>query len=141
MFIMTDLLENKILSSPRSFEIFFKEKYASLCYIANKYLHDIDAAEELVQDVLVKLWDKREQLEIKGSEMAYIVTSIKNACLNYIKHKKIVLEHEKNEKERLEFDPSESESEMADMELETAVLAAIAELPPQNFFYEPCRRT
>jgi RNA polymerase sigma-70 factor, ECF subfamily len=124
--------EQKILTDPTEFEKFFREKYRGFCLLACKYVRDIEIAEEVVQDVMVKLWEKRDQLDIKGSTLAYINISVKNGCLNYIKHKNIVLTYEKNETQRLIWDPSENEEEMRDMELETAVINAIAELPPQR---------
>jgi RNA polymerase sigma-70 factor, ECF subfamily len=124
--------ENKILTHPEEFEKFFKEKYRGFCLLACKYLKDIEIAEEVVQDVMVRLWEKRDQLEIKGSVLAYINISVKNSCLNYIKHKNIVQTYEKAETQRISWDPSENEEEMRDMELETAVLNAIAKLPPQR---------
>jgi len=129
---MSEINNSDILSDSRKFEKFFKEKYRTLCFIAGKYVKDIDEAEEIVQEVFVKLWEKRDQIEIKGTEMAYISTSVKNSCLNYLKHKAIMAEHEKSEALRMSFDPSETENEMVDMELETAILNAIAELPPQR---------
>lgn len=124
--------EQYILTNPKEFEKFFKEKYRLLCLMACKYVADIEIAEEIVQDVMVKLWEKREQIEIKGALMAYLNTSVKNASLNYIKHKNIVNAFERAETARVEYDSSETEEEMGDMELETAVLNAISELPPQR---------
>ena len=124
--------ENKILTHPAEFEKFFKEKYRGFCLLACKYVKDIEIAEEVVQDVLVKLWEKREQLKINGSILAYINISVKNSCLNYIKHNNIVHTYEKIETQRLSWDTSETEEEMQDLELETAVLNAIAEVPPQR---------
>jgi RNA polymerase sigma-70 factor (ECF subfamily) len=124
--------ENKILTHPAEFEKFFREKYRGFCLFACKYVKDIEVAEEVVQDVMVKLWEKREQLDIKGSVLAYINISVKNSCLNFLKHKNIVLNFEKNETQRISWDTSETEEEMQDIELETAVLNAIAELPPQR---------
>jgi RNA polymerase sigma-70 factor, ECF subfamily len=129
---MTALAENNIFKDSREFEKFFKEKYKLLCYLANKYVKDLDVAEEIVQEVLVKMWEKREQLIINGPIIAYISTSIKNSCLNYLKHKIIVAAYEKSEIVRISNDASETEEEMKDMELETAVLNAISELPPQR---------
>ena len=124
--------EQNILIKPNEFEKFFKEKYRTLCYIANKYVKDIYIAEEIVQDVFVKLWEKKDQILIKGSISAYITTSVKNNSLNYLKHASIVKSYEKNELSRLANDASDTEEEMHDIELETAILNAIAELPPQR---------
>jgi RNA polymerase sigma-70 factor (ECF subfamily) len=124
--------ELNIIENPKEFEKFFKEKYRSLCLLACRYVKDMAAAEEIVQDVFVRIWDKRDQIHIKGPVQAYITTSVKNNCLNYLKHKSIVENYERNEALRVMYDPSETEEEMHDMELESAVMNAIAELPPQR---------
>jgi RNA polymerase sigma-70 factor (ECF subfamily) len=44
---------------------------------------DKEAAEEMAQDIFVKLWDKREELQIENFS-AYLYACIKHRCLNYI---------------------------------------------------------
>jgi RNA polymerase sigma-70 factor, ECF subfamily len=66
--------ESNILINPIEFEKFFRERYRSLCFLANRYLKDITVAEEIVQDVFVHIWEKRDQITIKGSVSAYIAT-------------------------------------------------------------------
>lgn len=129
---MEEVSHKQILKDPAAFEKFFKEKYRPLCGIAFRFLRDMDQSEEIVQEVMVRLWEKRDQIDIKGPLLAYLTTSIKNTCLNHIKHKNIVYAHEKSEAQRFAYDPAELEEEIGDMELEAAVLNAIAELPPQR---------
>jgi RNA polymerase sigma-70 factor, ECF subfamily len=124
--------ENDILNNPREFEKFFRNRYRALCFIACKYVKDVSDAEEIVQDVFVKIWEKRDQIIIKGSISAYINTSVKNSCLNYLKHASIVKTYERAELTRLSIDPSDIEEEICDVELESTILAAIDELPPQR---------
>jgi RNA polymerase sigma-70 factor (ECF subfamily) len=124
--------ENNIFKNQHDFEKLFKEKYRPLCLLACKYVKDIETAEEIVQEIFVKLWEKNNQLVVNGSIIAYISTSVKNSCLNYLKHKAIVATYEKSEAVRFAFDNSENEEEMYDLELETAIIKAIDELPPQR---------
>jgi RNA polymerase sigma-70 factor (ECF subfamily) len=121
-----------ILSSPEEFEKIFREKYRSLCYLAFKYVKNTDAAEEIVQDVFVKIWEKKDQIILKSSAISYLVTSVKNHSLNYLKHSNIVKIHKKSEISKATYDSSDTETEMQDMELESAILNAIAELPSQR---------
>jgi RNA polymerase sigma-70 factor, ECF subfamily len=123
---------SNILVNPIEFEKFFREKYRSLCFQANRYVKDITVAEEIVQEVFVHIWEKRDQILIKGSVSAYIATSVKNNCLNHLKHVSIVKLYERNELTRVSIDPADTEEEMHDFELESAILNAIAELPPQR---------
>ena len=63
---MDNSFEVNIINNPKEFEKFFKEKYRSLCLLACRYVKDMVAAEEIVQDVFVRIWDKRDQIHIKG---------------------------------------------------------------------------
>jgi RNA polymerase sigma-70 factor, ECF subfamily len=124
--------EQNILTNPVEFEKFFKARYRSFCFIANRYVKDILVAEEIVQDVFVKIWEKRDQITIKGSFSAYLATSVKNNSINYLKHVSIVKNFERSELTRISIDASDTEEEMQDLELESAILNAISDLPAQR---------
>lgn len=90
-------------SDEGAFEKVFHHYYQNLCVFASKILQDDIAAEEIVQDLFVKIWEKRTEIEIKTSLKNYLVRSVKNQCLNYIKHNSIKKEHAKimlSEKEK-----------------------------------------
>jgi RNA polymerase sigma-70 factor (ECF subfamily) len=80
-------------SDKKSFELLFRTYYAPLCQFSRKYVKDKDDCEEIVQGFFLKIWDKREELEITSSVKNYLFSSIRNRCLNYIKHEKIKLEY------------------------------------------------
>ncbi len=71
------------------FESLFKTHYGTLCGFANKYMDDLEASEEIVQSFFVKFWENRSNLKITTSVKSYIFTSVRNACLNQMKHIKI----------------------------------------------------
>jgi len=77
----------------KSFETLFRAYYAPLCAFSRKYVKDPDDCEEIVQGFFLKLWDKREELEITLSVKNYLFSSIRNRCLNHIKHEKIKQEY------------------------------------------------
>jgi RNA polymerase sigma-70 factor (ECF subfamily) len=78
----------------KSFETLFRTYYAPLCQFSRKYVKDKDDCEEIVQGFFLKLWDKREELDINLSVKNYLFSSIRNRCLNYIKHEKIKFEYQ-----------------------------------------------
>jgi len=129
---MLDFPEKNPLVSTLAFEKLFKAQYKLLTYQAMKYLKDISAAEEIVQDVFVRLWEKREAIVITGSIHAYLAVSVRNSCFNYLKHQRIVDTYERNAISGFLADPSLNEENMGDMEFEGAVLKAIEQLPPQR---------
>jgi RNA polymerase sigma-70 factor, ECF subfamily len=81
-------------SDKKSFETLFKTYYAPLCQFSRKYVKDKDDCEEIVQGFFLKMWDKREELDINQSVKNYLFSSIRNRCLNYIKHEKIKMEYQ-----------------------------------------------
>ncbi|MET4544731.1 RNA polymerase sigma-70 factor (ECF subfamily) [Pedobacter africanus] len=70
-------------------EIF--ERYSMLLIAhAYKLLADQDAANDVVQDVLLNLWQKRERLDLNTSLSAYLYTATRNRIFNRKSHQKIV---------------------------------------------------
>lgn len=56
--------------------------------IALKMLGSVEEAEDTLQDVMIRLWDKRAQLDAYNSVEALAVTATKNLCLDKLKSKK-----------------------------------------------------
>ena len=59
--------------------------YRPLCGFAVQYLKDMDVAEDLVQDLFVRIWHEREKLTITSSLKSYLFTAVRNRCLNALK--------------------------------------------------------
>lgn len=72
-----------------AFETVFHRYYGFLCLYASRILNDREAAEEIVQDFFVRMWEKKENLSIETSLKSYLFRSVKNQCLNIIQHEKI----------------------------------------------------
>ena len=83
-----NLFEKIKKGDEKAFETLFHKYFGILCSFATKIIKDDVAAEEIVQDFFVKLWEKREQLFIETSIKNYLFRSIKNLCLNFIQHNK-----------------------------------------------------
>lgn len=67
---------------PHAYEAVFREYHARLCSFAYSYLQNRSEAEEVVQDLFLALWQKREQLEVRTSMRAYLFTAVRNRVLN-----------------------------------------------------------
>ena len=69
------------------FDAVFRRLYAPLCHYATSLTDgDADEAEDIVQQVFVKLWDRRASLDITWSVKAYLYRMVHNAALNRIRH-------------------------------------------------------
>src|SRR4051812_2877224 len=72
----------------KAFEALYKLYYKRLYILAYQYVDEHEAAEEIVHDVFIKIWKKAEQIVIQQSLKAYLMRSVINTSLNYIKNKK-----------------------------------------------------
>lgn len=52
---------------------------------AQSYVHDIMIAEDIVVDAIVAYWESRDRLGEETNVPAYVLTTVKNKCLNYLK--------------------------------------------------------
>jgi len=74
--------------SKDQFDDFFRKNYQTACLVALKYMDDIDQAEDLVQDVFVILWEKKEILQIKTDLKSYFLKAVKNQALKKVQRDK-----------------------------------------------------
>ena len=67
-----------------AYRYLYDEYYTKLCRVANFYVRDTFVSENLVGDLIFNLWENREELVIRESLNAYLFTSIRNRCYNYL---------------------------------------------------------
>lgn len=67
-----------------AYKYLYDEYYTKLCSLANFYVRDAFVSENLVGDLIFYLWENREHLDIHVSLSAYLFTSIRNRCFNYL---------------------------------------------------------
>lgn len=73
-----------------SFEELFRNNYSKLCYFALQFLGDEDAVKDIVQDVFITYWNKREEILANESAISgFLYTAVKNACLNNLRRQKL----------------------------------------------------
>jgi len=114
------------------FEQLFKTHYSLLCAYANGFLKDPDASEEVVQEVMFKMWANRENMIFGSSVRSYLFRAVRNGCMNVIKHLKIREEY-RNWREQSGDDSFRSkEDEMIASELEQKIRTAIDHLPMER---------
>ena len=132
-----DLIEDNELylkireGDERAFQTLFRKYYAILCNYARQILDDKALAEETVQDMFVKIWEKRQTLTIETSVKNYFFRSIRNHCLNQIQHEKIKKQYADRvlDSARQEIDP---EQNFIEVDLIRRIEESIASLPPKR---------
>lgn len=84
-----DLIVRLKKGDQTAFELLFHFYYPGLVVYSTQFTTDRMEAEEIVQDFFVRLWQRHQQLNLTDSLKSYLFLSVKNGCLNYLKHKKV----------------------------------------------------
>jgi len=84
-----------LLSGDEStFESVYKHFLKPLHSYAITILRDEEAAKGTVQNIFLKLWERKHTLNFNGSIKAYLYSAVYHECLNYIRHEKVKLNHQ-----------------------------------------------
>ena len=73
----------------RAFRHLYGVYFVALKSIAIRYVKDDQIACDLVQDVFLKVWQKRTFLFLKEGIKTYLYRSVQHACLDYLKHQEV----------------------------------------------------
>lgn len=123
------LLERIRAGDSDAFDAVFRANYAALVGSAERILGRRDVAEEIVQDVMLELWRRRETLAVEDSLRGYLFRATRNRSLNHLRHGAI----EKRAEPELAANRAESGSSahaaLVEEEIDVAVKRAVADLP------------
>jgi RNA polymerase sigma-70 factor (family 1) len=124
-----------------AFQTVFAEFHAPLVRLAFEYVKRRETAHEVVQDVFLRLWERRERWEIRESLRTYLCASVRNTALNRMRRQRL----ERRWIDRVAGDftasgglapraqPADATAELS--EIDAALRAAVAKLPAR------CRET
>ena len=123
----------KLLSGDIStYESVYKTFFKPLYVYAYSILKDEIQAEEVVQNIFLKLWERKEKIQIESSLKAYLYKSVYNDSLNYLKHLKVKSTYENHAIQVMKNTHSISASnQMMYKTLEVELRNALNALPEQ----------
>jgi RNA polymerase sigma-70 factor (ECF subfamily) len=113
-----------------AFSTLFREYYERLYLFAGRFVKDPQIAENVVQDVFVKLWINKNEIAITHNIKAYLYTAVKNHALNYIKQDKRLIPLEES-LESTEAGNASPEEDFINDEHLKAIHKAVEDLPEQ----------
>ncbi|HZL10349.1 MAG TPA: RNA polymerase sigma-70 factor [Prolixibacteraceae bacterium] len=122
-FILTELQKG----NERVFDFVFKEYYVPLIRFSYSFVKEQDRAENLVQDVFVKLWEKRERLSKVDNILSYLMGMIRNQCIDSIRKEKADSKAYLNI--RPQMSANTTEEQISKNEFEEVLLKSILRLP------------
>ncbi|RYY57255.1 MAG: sigma-70 family RNA polymerase sigma factor [Chitinophagaceae bacterium] len=71
-----------------AFDCLFRTYFSPLTYFAGRFISDRQAAEDIVQDCFVTLWDRRDRLGHISLIKSYLYMSVRNASLKSVEKTK-----------------------------------------------------
>lgn len=71
------------------FNKLFNDYYQQFVRFAMGYIKDEAKAQDFVSDAYASYWEKKEMLANDTNAPGYILTIVRNNCLNYLRHKKV----------------------------------------------------
>lgn len=114
-----------------AFEMIFKTYYKPLCHYAHSFLNDKNEAEEVVQTTFIKIWEKKNELNIQSTLKAYLYSMVRNGCLNVIKHEKVKQLHAQRHVQETERSRELVDEKVLSNDLESKIYLAMKALPEQ----------
>jgi len=130
-FELVALLRN---SDERAFDLLFRRFYPSLCFFARRFVSVEGMAEEVVQDSLFKLWQRRKDFENYNAVKAFLYISTKNACRDGADQEQRKLNRDNQWYLQQEIMEQDAEDHMIKAEVLMEISKVINQLPEQ------CRR-
>lgn len=125
------IIRNIKRGDSKSFEELFEKYYDRFFSFAHALLGDPDAAEDILQNVFLKLWIGRERLDEDRSIVNYLLVCVRNEIFDYLrlKYNQIVVHGISAEQEDLS---SDIEAGIELTELAGTIDTVIRQMPPQR---------
>ncbi len=117
-----------------AFEVVYCAYFSTLCQVAARYVPTGEDAQEVAQDTLCRIWERRASLEISGSLADYLCAAARNRALNYLRRLRRLARDEAGIDHESYTAPA-ADAAVHARALEAAVRAAIDALPAR------CRET
>jgi RNA polymerase sigma-70 factor (ECF subfamily) len=114
-----------------AFDFIFNNYYSSLCAFSMQYINDRDTVEDLVQDIFVNLWTEAPNLKIQNSLKSYLLASVKNSCLDFRKHQKVIEKYRNFSLFSSECGSDSTDHMFSESELRNSILKSLEKLPPR----------
>ena len=112
-----------------NFDAIYVTYYPRMIRFAKEYVLLEEDTENIVQDIFLMLWEKREVLDIKVGLGPYLFTLVKNKCLDFLRHEKIGKEFaEEYEAKQIALEQL-NDTFSSDEDVEKILTAAIHSLP------------
>lgn len=126
-----DILLKQVVENDdeNAFKQIFFDFFAPLCIFAHRYVDSREDCEDIVQNMFFALWEHRKGLVINCSIRNFLITNVRNACIDFLRRQYVQQAYAEREIQKGEQDPMDTAMLYAVTELEEKVKVALALLP------------
>lgn len=114
-----------------AFRLLFMNFYPALVSFALHYLKEREQSEDIVQEVFVSAWTNKMDYASYAGLKTFLYTSVKNACINYLKHLEVENKYVSYVVKTADFKEESIDLSIMEEELYRLLYKAIKELPPR----------
>jgi RNA polymerase sigma-70 factor (family 1) len=114
----------------KKFEALFRQQYSHLSDYAYSILKNKQDAEDVVQDVFIKVWQKNPSLAEKEGIRFYLLTATRNTCISFLRKQSAAGFSDIQEAQLYQLPDSDTRNEMP-VDYAALVKEALSKLPPQ----------
>lgn len=112
----------------------YVDYYDRMLRFAREYVISEEDSENIVQDIFMHIWEKRDVLQVQTSLSCYLFALLKNRCIDFLRHKVVAEQFKSEYRAKLYSLEIFDETAPSEDELEKIIADAIGKLP------ERCRR-
>ncbi|WP_127129768.1 RNA polymerase sigma-70 factor [Pseudoflavitalea rhizosphaerae] len=107
----------------------FSHHYEPLCKYAFSFVKEVHAAEDIVQDIFVHVWEKKQNLVGNEDMRYYLFTAVRNNCLTWLQKNKRSVVITLTGQEGLQTAPEEYRMEKTETDFNILMQSALNKLP------------
>ncbi|MDR2774985.1 MAG: RNA polymerase sigma-70 factor, partial [Tannerella sp.] len=92
------------ISSAQDFSSFYNAYYKRFYRYAYYYVNHVQTAEDITHDAILYYWENKAKVAPETDVLGYLFLTIKNKCLNYLKHLQVESEYNRKYMELYEWE-------------------------------------
>ncbi|PZP52447.1 MAG: RNA polymerase subunit sigma-70 [Pseudopedobacter saltans] len=125
----TQLLSFMKNDNADAFKAIYERYWERMAYYIVSVIKNESEAQDIIQEIFISVWKRRDVIEVKGELLAYLLKSARNLSLRYIEKNLTKLDFYQSLNEHLKNYPFAHFSELELKELESQINRAIQKLP------------